>query len=277
MPAESVIELRTLRVGAMAGRLDGKVVVITGGASGIGRQSAVLALEEGASVVLGDRNGELLAEALVAMGEERCTTARIDTTHEADLERLVQVAVERFGSIDVAINAAGIGTLAPISEHPAESWREVLDVCLTGVFLSVKHEARQMLDQATGGSIINITSISGRQPTEGMAAYCSAKAGLDMFTRVSALELGPKGVRVNAIAPGFVETPITAGANPTARQAYLDAISLGRFGQPSDIARAALFLASDEAAWINGEIVVVDGGAANREGPRFFSSATATT
>ncbi len=255
----------------MAGRLDQRVAVITGGASGIGRKTAELFLEQGASVVLGDRNEAMLAEAQEAFGTDRCATVVIDTTVEEDVERFTRVARDRFGSLDLAVNAAGIGSLAPIAQHPAESWREVLDVCLTGVFLSVKHEAALMLEQGTGGAIINITSLSGRQPTEGMAAYCSAKAGLDMFTRCSAIELGPQGIRVNGIAPGFIETPITAGARGSARQAYLDAISLGRFGQPGDIARAALFLASEDGEWVNGEILVVDGGAANHEGPRFFS------
>jgi len=255
----------------MEGRLDHKVAVITGGASGIGRRTAELFLEQGASVVLGDRNGALLTEVQQVFGADRCATVVIDTTVEADVERFAHVALERFGALDVAVNAAGIGSLSPIVQHPAESWRDVLDVCLTGVFLSVKHEAALMLEQAQGGSIINITSLSGRQPTEGMAAYCSAKAGLDMFTRCSAIELGPQGIRVNGIAPGFIETPITAGAREAARQAYLDAISLGRFGQPLDIARAALFLASEDGEWVNGEILVVDGGAANHEGPRFLS------
>jgi NAD(P)-dependent dehydrogenase (short-subunit alcohol dehydrogenase family) len=255
----------------MASRLDQKVAVITGGASGIGRKTAELFLEQGASVVLGDRNESMLAEAQEAFGTDRCATVVIDTTVEEDVERFALTARERFGSLDLAVNAAGIGSLAPIVQHPAESWRDVLDVCLTGVFLSVKHEAALMLEQGAGGAIINITSLSGRQPTEGMAAYCSAKAGLDMFTRCSAIELGPHGIRVNGIAPGFIETPITAGARGSARQAYLDAISLGRFGQPLDIARAALFLASDDGEWVNGEILVVDGGAANHEGPRFFS------
>jgi 3-oxoacyl-[acyl-carrier protein] reductase len=114
-------------------------------------------------------------------------------------------------------------------------------------------------------------SISGRQPTEGMAAYCCAKAGVDMLTRIAALELGPQGVRVNAIAPGFVETPLTAPTQPKSRAVYLDSIPLGRPGQPDDIARAALFLVSDDATWVNGETLVVDGGEVHREAPRFLT------
>jgi NAD(P)-dependent dehydrogenase (short-subunit alcohol dehydrogenase family) len=147
----------------------------------------------------------------------------------------------------------------------------VIDVCLTGVFHAVKHEARAMLDQGGGGVIVNLASIYGRQPGEGMVAYCCAKAGVEMLTRVAALELGPRGVRVNAIAPGFVETPMTAPTQPKSRAAYIDAIPLGRPGRPDDIARAALFLASDDAAWFNGETLVVDGGEVHREAPRLLS------
>jgi 3-oxoacyl-[acyl-carrier protein] reductase len=128
-----------------------------------------------------------------------------------------------------------------------------------------------MLDHGDGGVIVNVASISGRQPTEGMVAYCCAKAGVEMLTRVSALELGPQGVRVNAIAPGFVETPLTAPTQPKSRAAYLDGIPLGRPGQPDDIARAAVFLVGDDATWVNGETLVVDGGEVHREAPRFLT------
>jgi 3-oxoacyl-[acyl-carrier protein] reductase len=255
----------------MGDRLAGRVAVLTGGASGIGRRTAELFADEGASVVIGDRNEALLDEVRLAIGADQCATAVIDVTHEPDLSRLVSLASERFGRIDVAVNAAGFGTLGSISDHPAESWRAVLDVCLTGVFHAVKHEARAMLDQGGGGVIVNVGSISGRQPTEGMAAYCCAKAGVDMLTRIAALELGPQGVRVNAIAPGFVETPLTAPTQPKSRAVYLDSIPLGRPGQPDDIARAALFLVSDDATWVNGETLVVDGGEVHREAPRFLT------
>jgi NAD(P)-dependent dehydrogenase (short-subunit alcohol dehydrogenase family) len=222
-------------------------------------------------VVIGDRNQVLLEEVHTAIGADRCATAVIDVTQEPDLERLVSLARERYGRLDIAVNSAGIGTLGPVHDHPAESWRAVIDVCLTGVFLAVKHEARAMLDQGGGGVIVNLASIYGRQPGEGMVAYCCAKAGVEMLTRVAALELGPRGVRINAIAPGFVETPMTAPTQPKSRTAYIDAIPLGRPGQPDDIARAALFLASDDAAWFNGETLVVDGGEVHREAPRLLS------
>jgi 3-oxoacyl-[acyl-carrier protein] reductase len=255
----------------MSGRLAGKVAVITGGASGIGWQTSQLFAAEGANVVIGDRNATLLGRRGSTLGGDSCAVAEVDVTQEADLERLIDLAVDRFGGLDVAVNCAGVGFLGSVYEHPIEEWRVVLDVCLTGTFLAVKHEARAMLHQGTGGAIVNMSSISGRQVSEGMAAYCSAKAGVDMLTRVAAVELGPRGLRVNAIAPGFVETPMTAPTQAKSRQEFLDGIPLGRAGQPADIARAALFLVSEEAAWVNGEIVVVDGGAVQREAPRFLS------
>ena len=255
----------------MGDRLVGRVAVITGGASGIGRRTAELFVAEGAKVVIGDRNEALLDEVQSAIGHDRCATTVIDVARELDLERLVRLACERFGKVDVAVNSAGIGTLGPIHDLPAESWRGVIEVCLTGVFLAVKHESRAMLGQGRGGVIVNLASTYGRQPGEGMAAYCCAKAGVEMLTRVAALELGPRGVRVNAIAPGFVETPMTAPTQPKSRAAYIDSIPVGRPGQPDDIARAALFLVSDDAAWCNGETLVVDGGEVHREAPRLLS------
>ena len=254
----------------MGDPLVGRVAIITGGASGIGRRTAELFVAEGAKVVIGDRNEALLDEVRNGIGGDRCATAIVDVAKERDLERLVSLACERFGKVDMAVNFAGIGTLGPIHDLPAESWRAVIDVCLTGVFLSVKHQSRAML-QGNGGVIVNLASTYGRQPGEGMAAYCCAKAGVEMLTRVAALELGPRGIRVNAIAPGFVETPMTAPTQPKSRAAYIDSIPLGRPGQPDDIARAALFLVSDDAAWFNGETLVVDGGEVHREAPRLLS------
>ncbi len=255
----------------MSGRLAGKVAVITGGASGIGWQTVQLFAAEGAKVVIGDSNAALLDQRGSELGPDASVTTVVDVTKESDVEGLVRLAAETFGRIDVAVNCAGIGFLGAVDEHPVDRWRAVLDVCLTGTFLAVKHESHMMLDKG-GGAIVNISSISGRQVSEGMAAYCSAKAGVDMLTRVAAVELGPRGVRVNAIAPGFVETPMTAPTRGKSRQAFLDAIPLGRAGQPADIARAALFLVSEEAAWVNGETLVVDGGGVQREAPRFLSA-----
>jgi NAD(P)-dependent dehydrogenase (short-subunit alcohol dehydrogenase family) len=252
-------------------RLAGKVVLITGAASGIGRRTASLFAAEGALLVLGDRDAKMLAETAETIGPQVCATATVDVRRETDVERLVQLSVERFGKLDIAVNSAGIGTLSPIHQHPTESWQEVLDICLSGVFLAVKHESRQMIEQGTPGAIVNVGSINGRQAAEGMVAYCSAKAGVEMLTKVAGLELGGRGIRVNAISPGFVETPMTAFARDSVRRDFLKSIPMGRPGQPDDIARAALFLVSEDAAWVNGETLVVDGGELNREYPRLLT------
>jgi len=141
----------------------------------------------------------------------------------------------------------------------------VLDLCLTGVFLSVKHQARHM---TAGGSIVNIASLNALQPAEGFAAYCSAKAGVAMLSTVAAMELGPRGIRVNAIAPGLIDTPLTAMLNqPPFRDEFLDNTPLGRIGTTADVAAAALFLASDDSAWITGDLLLVDGGGHTKRYP----------
>ena len=254
----------------MAGRLQGRVAVVTGGASGIGRAIAEAYLAEGASVVLGDRNRDLLSETAAALGE-RCATSAGDVTVEADVERLVATAVDTFGRLDIGVNCAGLATLAPVVDHDVAAWREVVDICLTGVFLAVKHEARAMRE-AGGGAIVNIASINARQPGEGMAAYCSAKAAVEMLTRVAAMELAPAGIRVTGIGPGLIDTPLTAYQRdaPAFREAYLENTPLGRVGSTGDVASAAVFLASDDASWVTGETLFVDGGALTRAYPRML-------
>jgi NAD(P)-dependent dehydrogenase (short-subunit alcohol dehydrogenase family) len=244
------------------GRFDGRVAVVTGGASGIGLATVRRLLAEGAAVVAGDRDAESLERLSGELGE-RFATVAIDVRREADLETLVATAVERFGGLHVAVNAAGIGEGAPILEQDAAQWAFVLDVCLNGIFYSVKQEGRQMAEQGGGGAIVNIASINCRLPAHGATAYSTAKAGVEMVTRNAALELGELGIRVNAIAPGLVDTPMaarTGHAAPAVRDAWLRHIPLGRVGRPDDIAAAATFLLSEDAAWISGTTLFVDGG-----------------
>lgn len=212
----------------MTARLEGRVAVITGGASGIG--AAV-------------------------------STEVVDVTVEADVERMVDRAVSELGRLDTGVNAAGFGTYALLADHGVDEWRAVIDACLTGVMLSVKHEAQVMRD-AGRGAIVNIASINARGPSAGMAAYCCAKAGMEMLTRIVAMELGPHGVRVAGIGPGFVETPLTAFSIviPAIRDTFIASTPLGRAGEPGDIADAALFLVSDEGRWVSGDPLFVDGG-----------------
>lgn len=252
------------------GGFEGKVAVITGGASGIGRQIAGRLVEEGGRVVLGDRNGDLLTEVAEELGG--CLTCVVDVTVEADVERLVASATDAYGRLDIGINCAGVGSLAPIVNLRRADWDNVFDVCMTGVFLSTKHEARAMLRGGLGGVILNVASINGRLAAEGMSAYCSAKAGVEMFTRVAALELAEAGIRVVGLAPGFIDTPMTAATpdGSAIRDAYIDHIPLGRVGSTSDVSDAALFLTSDQAGWITGETLVVDGGETMRGYPRLL-------
>ena len=253
-------------------RLAGKVAVITGGASGIGKAIAERYVGAGARVLLGDVNESTLAAVADDLGADSCATAVVDVRDESAVEAMVGAAVERFGRLDIGVNCAGVGTFSPLVDHPVEEWDRVVDICLKGVFLSLKHEARAIKASGGGGAIINIASINARQPGEGMAAYCSAKAAVEMLTRCAAMELGRDGIRVCGIGPGLVDTPLTAFQNdfPPLRDAYLRMIPMGRSGQPRDIADAALFLASDDASWVSGDTLFVDGAELTREYPRFF-------
>jgi NAD(P)-dependent dehydrogenase (short-subunit alcohol dehydrogenase family) len=255
------------------GRFDGKVALLTGGASGIGLATATRIAAEGGRVVLADINAGALDTAVDALGGE--ATARgvvTDVTSEADIEAAVAAAVDGFGGLDVAVNAAGIGTVAPIQEHPVEEWDRVLDINLRGVFLSVKHESKAMITAGRPGAILNIASLNARQPGEGMAAYCASKAGVAMLTQVAAMELGAHGIRVTAIGPGLVETPLTSFTNdvPQIKDGYVDNTPMGRPGTVDDIAAAICWMVSDEASWVSGDTFYVDGAAHTREYPRFF-------
>jgi NAD(P)-dependent dehydrogenase (short-subunit alcohol dehydrogenase family) len=251
----------------MVGRLDGRVAVITGGGSGLGAASARRLVADGASVLLADRNPDALAAMAEELGDASATEL-VDVTVEADVERAVQRAVERFGTLDTAVNCAGFGTFGLVPDHPLDEWRAVIDTCLTGVFLAVKHEGAVMRERGAG-AIVNIASINSRVPAIGMAAYCCAKAGVEMLTRVAAMELGPHGVRVAGIGPGFVDTPLTAFAQamPKVREAYVESTPLGRAGQPEDIADAVAFLVSDDGRWVSGDTLFVDGAEMTRGYP----------
>jgi NAD(P)-dependent dehydrogenase (short-subunit alcohol dehydrogenase family) len=258
---------------AMTGRLEGQAGVITGGASGIGLATARRFVAEGARLVLGDRNPDAVAAATAELGGA-VRGEVVDVTVEDDVARLVRRAVEDLGGLDVAVNAAGFGTFGFIADHPVDEWRAVIDTCLTGVMLSVKHEA-QVMRAAGHGAIVNIASINARVPAEGMGAYCCAKAGVEMLTKVAAMELGPHGVRVSGIGPGFVDTPLTAFTQvvPAIRDAYIAATPLGRAGQPEDVADAALFLVSEDGRWVSGDTLFVDGASMHKGYPELHKIA----
>jgi NAD(P)-dependent dehydrogenase (short-subunit alcohol dehydrogenase family) len=237
-------------------RYAGKVAVVTGAASGIGRSIARRLLDEGASVVAGD-----IADVEDDLGD-RWIAVRCDVTRETEVEALIAVAVERFGALHAAFNVAGASRPGPITELSEEDWDFTVDLCLKGVFFGMKHAGRRMVEQGAGGAIVNVASLNSRIPMFLGSAYCAAKAGVAMLTRCGALELGEHAIRVTAVSPGLTETPLVAPLLevPELRQAYLERIPLGRPASPEDIAAAALFLASDDAGYVSGVNLFVDGG-----------------
>ena len=252
--------------------LKGKGAVVTGAASGIGKAIAAAFIEAGASVLLCDRNAVAVDAAARELGE-RAIGRVTDVSDESQIESAMRAARDAFGSLDVVVNNAGFGAIAPLTELTDEKWQAVQAVTLGGAFYGVKHGARQMLEQGRGGVIINISSVNGRQPGEGQGAYCAAKAGVDMLTRCGALELGARGIRVVGIAPGLVETPLTRREldNPATRALFLGVIPMNRAVATDEIAAAAVFLASEHARSINGETIAIDGGSLTRGYPALLT------
>lgn len=254
------------------GRLDGRVAIITGGASGIGKRTAEVFVEEGARVIIGDTNADGIGELIGALGHNYADGAVLDVRDEAAVERMVEQAFRRFGRLDIGFNNAGIGGFSPIQAYELEEWERVIGVVLTGTFLCMKHEAARLIAQGRGGSIINIASLNAMQAAAGMAAYCSAKAAVAMLTKVAALELGAKQIRVNAIGPGFIHTPLTGAmsAVPGLEEAFIENAPIGRVGEPDDIAKLALYLASDDSTLMTGQTLYLDGGANINRYPDLF-------
>lgn len=252
--------------------LTGKVAIITGGASGMGRAASLLFAQSGANVVVADLNdseGNEVA-ALASESGNQAVFQHTDVSSEADIEALIARATDTFGGLDILFNNAGIGgAIGPLEDVSVEDWDRTQAVCLRGVFLGMKHAAAPMR-AAGGGSIISTSSTGGLEGATGLFSYSAAKAAVAHLTRCAALEFANDRIRVNCIAPGGISTPILFGINGS-DQAQVEA-NLERFqpypraGQPQDIANAALFLASDASEFITGHTLVVDGGAT--AGPR---------
>jgi NAD(P)-dependent dehydrogenase (short-subunit alcohol dehydrogenase family) len=248
------------------GRLDGKVALITGAASGIGRIAASLFAREGARVVLADvadDEGKITAEGIVAAGGQ-ANYVHADVSSSAEAAAMVGFAVDRFGSLDVLYNNAGIfpSDDGSVTETAEETWDRVMAINLKGVFLGCKYGIPAMLDSG-GGSIINVASFVALMGAAApQVAYTASKGGVLSMTREIAVEFARRGIRANALCPGPIETPLLAEllAEPARRQRRLVHIPVGRFGQAEEIANAALFLASDESSYITGSTFVVDGG-----------------
>jgi NAD(P)-dependent dehydrogenase (short-subunit alcohol dehydrogenase family) len=244
-------------------RFTGRSALVTGAAQGMGRSIAARLLEEGASVVLFDIDEELAAEAAAELGTPATAVAvGGDVSSREDVHRAVEACLEHFGGIDILVAQAGIGDLCPLLEIDDAAWGRMLDVNLTGVFLSVQEAARAMSTRG-GGAIVVTASTNSFYVEEGTAHYSATKGGVWTFVRNAALDLGKFGIRVNSVLPGIIDTRLSAPLvhDPVAGPEYLKRVPLGRFGQPVEIANAVLFLASDEASYITGEDLIVDGGA----------------
>ncbi|MEX2744349.1 SDR family NAD(P)-dependent oxidoreductase [Rhizobium mongolense] len=254
--------------------LKGKGAVVTGATSGIGKAIATAFIQAGASVLLCDLNEKALDDASRELGD-RAVGRITNVSDETQVESALRAAQETFGSLDIVVNCAGFGAITPLTELTADKWNAVQAVTLGGVFFGVKHGARLMIEQGRPGVIINISSVNGRQPGEGQAAYCAAKAGVDMLTRCGALELGSRGIRVVGIAPGLVETPLTRKEleDPAMRDLFLGVIPMNRAVAAEEIAAAAVFLASDNARSINGDTIAIDGGSLTRGYPALLTGA----
>jgi 3-oxoacyl-[acyl-carrier protein] reductase len=244
--------------------LAGKRVLISGGTSGIGAAAAERFVEEGCQVFVGGLDEEEMDSALRALGG--VTGLAVDVSLEAEATALVEAATRTMGGLDVLVNNAGTAWREPFVAITAESWDRMVAVNLRGMFLVARAAARVLIDQATGGSIINMSSVNGLSAEADYAHYNATKGGVLMLTRTMAVELGRHGIRVNALCPGYVETPLNAqiaeglGIDNFAAQYALERIPLGRTGQPAEVAAAYAFLASDDASFVTGSHLVVDGG-----------------
>jgi 3-oxoacyl-[acyl-carrier protein] reductase len=233
--------------------LEGKTALVTGASKGIGRAVAQSLAEAGASVVLGYRSGNDEAEALASELGGRAVQADVSDAEEA--RRLVEEA----GDVDILVNNAGVTRDGLIARMPDEDWRTVLETNLSSVFYTCRAVARPMMKRRAG-AIVNVSSIVGVHGNPGQTNYSASKAGIIGFTKALARELGPRGVRANVVAPGYVTTQLTNVLPEELQQAMLDSTPLGRLGDPEDVAGAVRFLCSDEAAFITGEVLLVDGG-----------------
>jgi NAD(P)-dependent dehydrogenase (short-subunit alcohol dehydrogenase family) len=273
----------------VSGRLDGRVAIVTGGGNGIGRACCERFAEEGADVVVADLLDDAGNETvqLVEKTGRSGLFVHLDAASPEGNDDLVRQAVDRFGKVDVLVTAAGIShaeyksgdrsrdeemlaraietRTAParrLLDLELEQWQKVLDVNLTGTFLALRATARTMVEQGSGGSIVTIASVAAKHPEAGPPSYAVSKAGVWMLTKAAARSLGPAGIRVNSVGPGFIATNMTAMATaiPEVTEMFLANLPLGRLGTPREVADTALFLASDESAYFTGEILHPDGG-----------------
>jgi NAD(P)-dependent dehydrogenase (short-subunit alcohol dehydrogenase family) len=251
--------------------LDGKVAIVTGAAMGMGEATARLFAAAGAQVLVSDIDpgaGQAAVERIEADGGS-ASFCRTDVSRAVDVEAMVQTAVERYGRLDCAVNNAAITPdTHPIAELDEPEFDRVLAVDLKGVALSLKYELAQMLQQDSGGAIVNIGSVSSFRPQPNNAAYTAAKHGVIGLSKVASLENAPRGIRVNTVCPGAIDTPMIRGALETAgltEEEFAPVLSLfGRFGKPEEVAEASLWLCSDQSSYVTGAVLSVDAGFTSR-------------
>jgi len=249
----------------MPGQLDGKVALVTGGASGIGRATALTFASEGAKLIIADTNadgGQQTVHLITEQGGE-ATFVRTDVSNAVEVQALISTAVETYGRLDCAHNNAGIsgGGRALTADYAEDMWHQVLAVNLTGVWLCMKYEIPQMLQQG-GGVIVNTASVAGLIGARGLAAYVASKHGVVGLTKTAALEYAAQGIRVNCVCPGVIHTPMTARglSRPELRARIIASEPMGRVGTPEEIAAAVVWLCSDAASFVTGHTMTIDGG-----------------
>ena len=249
----------------MSTELIGKVALVTGSTSGIGRTTAVLFAQAGARVVLAGRRvkeGEEVVEEIESSGGTACYVPT-DVTKASDVQNLVQQTIASYGKLDIAFNNAGVeGDWVPLIEQTEESWDHVMDVNLKGVWLCLKYQILQMLEQGSGGAIVNMASIAGHMGSAGAGVYCASKHGVRALTKSAALEYARSGIRVNDVCPAVIETPMADRlfGEPEMTEYALSHHPIGRFGKTEEIAEGVLWMCSDRASYMTGQSLTIDGG-----------------
>jgi NAD(P)-dependent dehydrogenase (short-subunit alcohol dehydrogenase family) len=244
-------------------RLENKVALISGGARGMGAVEAKLFAKEGAKVIIGDmlEDEGRKVEAEINEAGGVCVFVTLDVSDEDAWRKAVDEAVSRYGKLDILVNNAGIYRAHNVEETTADEWDQVMDINAKGVFLGTKH-AIPAMREAGGGSIVNISSVAGLTGSMVTSAYNASKGAVRLLTKSTAIQYASDGIRANSVHPGTIETPMTEGflADDAARQDRMDRTPIGRLGRPEDVAYGALYLASDEASFVTGSELVIDGG-----------------
>ncbi|WP_128330491.1 SDR family NAD(P)-dependent oxidoreductase [Apibacter sp. HY039] len=239
-------------------KLVNKTAVITGGASGIGKATVELFVKEGANVVIADfsESGKQLEKELNDQGYQTLFI-KVDVIHEDQIKEMFAKTADRFGQLDILYANAGIANDGDIDTLDYDKWKRTIDINLNGVFLSDKYAIIQMLKQGTGGTIVNAGSIHSFVGKKGVTAYASAKGGVKLLTQTLGATYARQGIRVNAVAPGYIDTPLIYGAN---KDELIQLHPMGRLGRPEEVAKAVLFLASEDSSFISGTELLIDGG-----------------